>query len=64
MSESIDLQWLACELDHDIKNHAEGLERIRWNNRAMMLMLQKVRRLEVLLEERRCNDLLHTQHES
>lgn len=41
----IDLHWLACELDHDIKNHSEGLDRIRWNNRAMMLMLQRVQSL-------------------
>lgn len=47
MAKLLDLDWLACEIDHDLREGKE--ERIRWNNRAMILMLQKVRNLEAEL---------------
>ena len=43
-SQAVDLHWVACELSHDLR---EGLDdRVRWNNRAMLLMHNMASRAE------------------
>ena len=48
---TIDLDWLACEIDHDMKNHQEGPDRIRWNNREMTIMYNMVRERDETIKE-------------
>jgi len=36
------LHFIACELTHDINNLDDGENRVRWNNRAMVLALNTI----------------------
>jgi len=49
--EKIDLHWLERGLDHDIESHEAGLERVRWSNRTVMLLLREIRGREQLCKE-------------
>jgi len=33
---------IAADVGHDIRNDPDGMERVRWNNRAMAIMLKAV----------------------
>lgn len=44
-----DMHFLACEVDHDMKNEPLALDRVRWNSRCVGSLVRKVSELESIL---------------
>lgn len=43
--------YIATELQHDVVNNPEGLERIRWNNRCVWMLMKRITDLETQLAD-------------